>query len=77
MPYSLEQLAQRKEPPHPGTYADDRDGYLFAWKLWKSLQRDNRLTAAERAYAQPFHDRRIAEKIAPMWPGMTVERSSS
>ncbi|MGK5677576.1 hypothetical protein [Actinoplanes sp. URMC 104] len=72
-PYTLEQLAARPRPPHPGAYADDVKAYLFAWQLWKSLQRDNRLTAAERAYAQPWHDRQVAVKLLPQMPGWTVD----
>lgn len=42
-PYTLDELAERTEPPHRYAYPD-QPSYLFAWRLWRSLRRDARPT---------------------------------
>lgn len=74
-PYTLDQLAEREQPPHPGAYGDDYQEYLFGWKLWLTLRRDSKLRGEEYDVYRDFHDRRLLEKMAPQLErlGMTAD----
>ncbi|GAB2858212.1 hypothetical protein GCM10022221_67130 [Actinocorallia aurea] len=47
-PYTLDELADRNEPPHRYAYPDTA-AYLDAWHLWRALRRDGRLNPQEAA----------------------------
>lgn len=74
-PYTLDQLAEREQPPHPGAYGADHQAYLFGWKLWLTLRRDSKLRGEEYDVYRDFHDRRLLEKMAPQLEklGMTAD----
>lgn len=48
VPYTVDQLASRRDCPHRYAYASAQD-YLSGHRLWAALRRDGRLNPGERA----------------------------
>ncbi|WP_431881847.1 hypothetical protein [Micromonospora chalcea] len=61
-PYTLDELAEREQPPHRYAYPTV-DAYLFAFYLWRSLRRDARLTADEELVVRRWRITELARRL--------------
>lgn len=61
-PYTLDELAARRDPPHRYAYPTV-DEYVFAFKLWRSLRRDACQSDAEREVVWRWRVGRMVQEM--------------